>query len=116
MNAGFGPIKSLIEHAMALDTAENIHLYWITTPGNSHYLGNLCRSWDHALDNFSYTTLEAIAEGSIESLLPNIIADLDDVATLDFYVCMPAPLLDAVETYLTDNGVLPKQLRLEQVR
>ena len=116
VNAGFGPIKSLIEHAMALDTAENIHLYWITTPGNSHYLGNLCRSWDHALDNFSYTALEATAEDSVESLLPNIIADLDDVATLDFYVCMPAPLLDAVETYLTDNGVLPKQLRLEQVR
>ena len=116
VNAGFGPIKSLIEHAMALDTAENIHLYWITTPGSSHYLGNLCRSWDHALDNFSYTALEATAENGVESLLPNIIADLDEVATLDFYVCMPAPLLDPVETYLTDNGVLPKQLRREQVR
>ena len=116
VNAGFGPVKSLIEHAMALDTAENIHLYWIATPGNSHYLGNLCRSWDDALDNFSYTALEATAEDGVESLLPNIIADLDDVATLDFYVCMPAPLLDAVEPYLTDNGVLPKHLRLEQVR
>jgi len=116
VNAGFGPVKSLIEHAMALDTAENIHLYWITTPGNSHYLGNLCRSWDDALDNFSYTSLEATAENSVESLLPNIIADLGDVAMLDFYICMPAPLLDAVEAYLTDNGVLPKQLRLEQVR
>jgi len=29
---------------------------------------------------------------------------------------MPAPLLNAVETYLTDNGVKAKQLRLEQVR
>ena len=116
VNAGFGPIKSLIEHAMALDTAENIHLYWITTPGSCHYLGNLCRAWDDALDNFSYTALQATTEDSVEPLLPNIIADLDDIAALDFYVCMPAPLLDAVETFLTDNGVLPKQLRLEQVR
>jgi len=116
VNTGFGPIKSLIEHAMALDTAENIHLYWITTPGNSHYLGNLCRSWDHALDNFSYTTLEATEDDSVEALLPTIMADLEDVAVLDFYVCMPAPLLNAVETYLTDNGVKAKQLRLEQVR
>ncbi|MEN8204811.1 MAG: 2Fe-2S iron-sulfur cluster-binding protein [Pseudomonadota bacterium] len=116
VNAGFGPIKSLIEHAMALDTAEDIYLYWITTPGNSHYLGNLSRAWDDALDNFSYMALESTEEGSVESLLPEIIADLDDVAELDFYACMPAPLLDPVETYLTDNGVLPKQLRLEQVR
>jgi len=116
VNAGFGPVKSLIEHAMALDTAENIHLYWITTAANSHYLGNLCRAWDDALDNFSYTALKATEEGGIESLLAKIIADLDDVAALDFYACLPAPLLDAVETYLTDNGVLPKQLRLEQVR
>ena len=55
VNSGFGAVKSLIEHAMALDTAENIYLYWITTPGNSHYLGNLCRSWDDALDNFRFT-------------------------------------------------------------
>ena len=26
---GFAPIKSLIEHAMALDAAETLHLYWI---------------------------------------------------------------------------------------
>ena len=116
VNAGFGPVKSLIEHAMALDTAENIHLYWITTPGNSHYRGNLCRSWDDALDNFNYTALQATEEDSVESLLPKIIADLDNVAALDFYACMPAPLLEAVETYLTDNGILPKQLRLEHVR
>ena len=63
VNAGFGPVKSLIEHAMALDTAENIHLIWITTAGNSHYLGNLCRSWDDALDNFDFTALEATASG-----------------------------------------------------
>ena len=116
VNAGFGPVKSLIEHAMALDTAENIHLYWITTQGNSHYRGNLCRSWDDALDNFSYTALKATDEDSVESLLPRIIADLDDATELDFYACMPAPLLEPAETYLTNNGVLPKQLRLECVR
>ena len=115
-NTGFGPVKSLIEHAMALDVAENIYLYWITTPGNSHYLGNLCRSWSDALDNFHYSSLEATEEDSVASLLPKIIADLGDVAVLDFYACMPEPLLETVETFLTENGVLPKQLRLEPIR
>jgi CDP-4-dehydro-6-deoxyglucose reductase len=102
-NAGFGPIKSLIEHAMALDIAERISLYWISTPENSHYLGNLCRSWDDALDNFSYTAMQAIN-------------DLGDVASLDFYVCLPAPLLESAETLLLESGVPASQLRLEPVR
>jgi len=116
VNSGFGPVKSLIEHAMALDTAEYIHLYWITTPGNSHYLGNLCRSWDDALDNFSYSALQAADDSRIEALLARILADLDHAAELDFYACVPAPLLEVVEEYLTSHGVARAQLRLEPVR
>ncbi|MCK5481847.1 MAG: 2Fe-2S iron-sulfur cluster binding domain-containing protein [Gammaproteobacteria bacterium] len=115
-NAGFGPIKSLIEHAMALDTAEKISLYWITTPGNSHYLGNLCRSWDDALENFSYTAMEATETRSVEQLLPEIINDLGDTARLDYYACLPAPLLDTTETFLLDSGIPASQLRMEPVR
>lgn len=115
-NAGFGPVKSLIEHAMALDIAERISLYWISTPENSHYLGNLCRSWDDALDNFSYTAMQATEGRSVEQLLPDIINDLGDVASLDFYVCLPAPLLESAETLLLDSGVPASQLRLEPVR
>jgi CDP-4-dehydro-6-deoxyglucose reductase len=116
VNSGFGAVKSLIEHAMALDTAEKIYLYWITTPGNSHYLGNLCRSWDDALDNFRFTALEATDNSRIEALLPGILADLQDAAELDFYACMPAPLLESVENYLTGQGIPQGQLRLEPLR
>jgi len=114
-NSGFGPVKSLIEHAMALDIAETIKLFWITTPGNNHYLGNLCRSWDDALDNFSYTPLDATIEKPFETLLPAIIGQLDDVQGLDFYACLPAPPLDTLETFLLQNGVPSQQLRLEAV-
>lgn len=116
VNAGFGPIKSLIEHAMALDIAEDIHLYWITTAGNSHYLGNLCRSWDDALDNFHYTALATDDRTPVEGLLPGIAGDFDSLASNDFYVCAPGPLLDAMETYLHGAGLPRTQLRLEPVR
>ena len=39
---GFASIKGLIEHAMALDVAEKIFLFWIADSGDSHYLNNLC--------------------------------------------------------------------------
>ena len=113
VDTGFGPVKSLIEHAMALDTAENIYLYRISTAGNSLYLGNLCRSWVDALDNFRCTTFEATASNPVESLLPRIIADLEDVGELDFYACVPEELLEPVESYLKGHGVTAAQLRLE---
>ena len=116
VDAGFGPIKSLIEHAMALDIAEHLFLYWITTPGNSHYLGNLCRSWDDALDNFHYRSLQATAARPVAELLQEVITDLDFVEKLDFYVCAPGPLLDTAESLLTDNGADAGHLRLEPVR
>ncbi|MGB5718407.1 MAG: 2Fe-2S iron-sulfur cluster-binding protein [Gammaproteobacteria bacterium] len=116
VDTGFGPVKSLIEHAMALDSAVNIYLYRIATAGNSLYLGNLCRSWVDALDNFRCSTFEATASNSVESLLPRIMADLDDVGELDFYACVPAELLDPVESYLTGHGVTAAQLRLESLR
>jgi CDP-4-dehydro-6-deoxyglucose reductase len=116
VNAGFGPIKSLIEHAMALDIAENLYLYWITTPENSHYLGNLCRSWDDALDNFRYKALKATDSRPVAEVLPEIIADLDAVQEFDFYVCTPGPLLESVASFLTDNGVNASRLRLEPIR
>lgn len=116
VNTGFGPVKSLIEHAMALDIAEQLHLFWITTPGNRHYEGNLCRSWDDALDNFHYRALAATDKITVEQLLAAVIGDLDDIAGLDFYACMPAPLLDPLREKLLHQGVLPGQVRLEYIR
>ncbi len=103
-NAGFGPIKSLVEHAMSLDSAETIDLFWITTPGHSHYLGNLCRSWDDALDNFSYTAMEVTESRSVEQLLPDIIDRLGDATNLDYYVCLP-------ESLLHGSGIIPARVR-----
>jgi CDP-4-dehydro-6-deoxyglucose reductase len=115
-NAGFGPVKSLIEHAMALDIAEHIHVYWIVTAGNSHYLGNLCRSWADALDNFHYTALATDAETGVEGLLPNILGDIDDLKAYDCYACVPGPLLETIETSLRGYGLTGKQLHMEPIR
>ena len=115
-DVGFAPIKSLIEHALALDIAEDIHLYWITTPGNHHYLGNLCRSWDDALDNFHYTALEATADTSVADLLPTITDSLSEPQSLDYYACMPASLLAQMESFLVDYGIPAQQVKTEPVR
>ena len=52
---GFAPVKSLIEHALAVDAAEAISLYWLATRPDGHFLAKQCRAWDEALDQFDYS-------------------------------------------------------------
>ncbi len=115
-DAGFAPVKSLIEHAMALDIAEDIYLYWITTPGNRHYLGNLCRSWADALDNFHYKALESGSSENVADLLPGIIDSLEETDSLDYYACMPEQFLAQTENYLVSRAIPERQIKMEPIR
>jgi len=53
-DTGFGPIKSLIEHAMASEQVEAFALHWLATREDGHYLDNQCRAWAAAYDHFTY--------------------------------------------------------------
>jgi len=60
MDTGFAPIKSLAEHAITLAHAEHVHLYWLTSGNQEHYMRNQCRAWADAFDSLEYfeTTLQ----------------------------------------------------------
>ena len=60
--AGFATIKSIAEHAIAMDVAESIYMFRWGMEQGKPYLHNLCRAWDDALDNFHYRP--AISEDS----------------------------------------------------
>jgi len=110
---GFAPIKSLIEHAMALDAAETLQLYWIAT-GAGHYLDNLCRSWSDALDNFRYSPLAADGalpeEAVMQGVLRQLAQDHPRLDDYDVYVAGPGPFATAAEFLLLDHGLPRAQL------
>lgn len=118
LETGFAPVKSLIEHAMALDTAESLHLYWLAR-GNGHYLDNLCRSWSDALDNFRYTPLTAddtLADDAIvQRVLGQVLQDHPRLGDHDIYVAGPEPLVNAIECGLLEGGLPPAQLSVSTV-
>jgi CDP-4-dehydro-6-deoxyglucose reductase len=105
---GFAPIKSLIEHAMALDAAETLRLYWIAA-GAGHYLDNLCRAWSDALDNFRYSPVAADGampeEAVMQGVLQQILRDHPRLGDYDIYVAGPRPLATAAEFLLLDQGL-----------
>jgi len=116
-DTGFAPIKSLIEHAMALDVAESLHLYWLATEGQSHYLSNLCRSWSDALDNFHFTPMElpstdAENAGLFKAELLRVAHDHPGLRDCDVYVAGAPALLDAARELLLAQGLPPEQLVL----
>ncbi|HJX18354.1 MAG TPA: 2Fe-2S iron-sulfur cluster-binding protein [Acidiferrobacterales bacterium] len=116
-DTGFAPIKSLIEHAMALDVAESLHLYWLATEGRGHYLSNLCRSWSDALDNFHFTPLElpesaASDSEHLKAELMHIVHDHVPLSDCDVYVAGSPALLTAVQELLPAKGLPVEQLVL----
>jgi CDP-4-dehydro-6-deoxyglucose reductase len=105
-DTGFAPVKSLIEHAMALDASESLQLYWVAGGEGGHYLDNLCRSWNDALDNFRYVPLKA------ESDLGPLLEEHPRLPECDVYVAGPAQAVHAAEFALLEHGVPRAQLRL----
>ena len=100
----FAPIKSLIQHAMSLEMAEQMDLCWIAAD-LPHYQDNLCRAWADALDNFSYRPLTAV-EGA-EANVAAIMADYADLKRYDLYAAGPADFLDKLRAAALARGLDP---------
>jgi CDP-4-dehydro-6-deoxyglucose reductase len=58
LDAGLGPILSLVEQAIAVGRAGRIDLFRVDDCERGSYLDNLCRSWRDGLDNFDFHCLD----------------------------------------------------------
>lgn len=117
-DAGFAPIKSLVENAMAVDLAEHMHLFWIAEGRSGHYFHNLCRSWADALDNFTYTPIAVPGHGrgDVEHALYGIVEHYAELSRCDVYMAAPAPVLEIAGPFLVARGLPRVQLRAEPLR
>lgn len=115
-DTGFAPIKSLVEHAMSLDKAEAIHLYWIGSDADSIYMPNMGRAWEDALDNFTFSSivtgydLRAVSgkrEANLRAMLEKLIEECPDLQAGDVYLAGPESAVSIAENFFLDLG-LPK--------
>ncbi|MDD5295389.1 MAG: 2Fe-2S iron-sulfur cluster-binding protein [Rhodocyclaceae bacterium] len=110
-DTGFAPVKSLIEHALAVEAAESIALYWTATRADGHYLENHCRAWADVLDDFSYHPLTAPDESAAGTeAARTAISDLADVAERDVYIAGPEAFVQSARAALLATGLLDSQL------
>ena len=114
-DTGFGPVKSLIEHALALDASPSITLMWLATRGDGHFLANQCRAWSEALDPFEFSLLSDLdpAAGA-RRVAEALRADVFDI-DCDFYLAGPPRFVDTLHAELRQAGVPGNQLFAEVV-
>jgi len=116
-HTGFAPIRSLIEHAMALEVAESMQLIWITADKRDRYLDNLCRSWNDALDDFYYVPVDFETSDittEINHFIISVLSHLpNNIDNYDFYISGNQLLVDSCNTTLLENGLPATQLTLD---
>ena len=116
-HTGFAPIRSLIEHAMALEVAGSIHFIWMTESNKERYLDNLCRSWTDAFDNFHYYGInEAVSSKNFETLkqaIEQLKIKSAHMCNYDFYIAGNERFLCAGKEILMAQGLPEEQLSLD---
>jgi len=111
-DTGFAPMRSLVEHALALDTVAAMSLYWAATRPGGQYLANQCRAWADALDDFRYLAFDAIdATAAGAAVAGALAADLADPEERDIYVAGPEAFVQAAVAGLQAAGVAGARIR-----
>lgn len=113
-DTAFGPVKSLIEHALALDGAPSISLFWLSTRSDGHFHSNQCRAWSEALDIFEFELFshEDPVQGAGE-IARAMRADLFEI-DCDFYLAGPQGFVSTLTDELRHAGIPSSQI-LSQV-
>lgn len=107
---GIAPVKSLIEHAVSIDTIESFHLYWAVSAPEGQYQAKWCRAMKESLDNFAYTPL---IDAGAAGVLAVIAADRPDTGAGRFYVAGPATEVQAVADGLQRLAVGADRIAVE---
>jgi len=109
-DTGFGPIKSLVEHAIAMDAFESLALYWLATRSDGHYLANQCRAWASSLDHFVYRASADPSQASgAKAIATGLLADCADLSDCAIHAAGPERFLQTLVAALTGGGVAPAQ-------
>lgn len=112
VDLGFAPLKSLIEHAIALEMEQVIQLYWVVTEQGSHYRENYCRQWEYALDTFIYKPLvmdcsNGLDQG-VDAIVNEIIASSPIETEIDLYLSGNQESLQVLKQTFIEKGT-PQQ-------
>jgi CDP-4-dehydro-6-deoxyglucose reductase len=122
-DTGIAPIKSLIEHCIALEYTQPMHLYWLLDNRDGNYLSNYVRSLEDALDNFLFTPvfLNALVDRPgkdqerLQQAAEKIVSDYPDLEAYDLYMNGPAKAYAALTDRLIEHRLPQNRLFIDKL-
>ncbi len=111
---GYAPLKSLLEHSMARESAEDMILVWGASTVDGHYMSNLCRAWDDALENFHYLPV-SVADAKTEDeavtqVVESLLKSFPKARLLDLYLAGPESYIAPARDKLLAAGFSASKL------
>jgi CDP-4-dehydro-6-deoxyglucose reductase len=100
---GFAPIKALVEHAIHLQSARPMTLYWGGRRPHDLYMASLCEQWAASVPNFTYVPVisDALPEdgwsGRTGFVHRAVIADFPDMSAHQVYACGSPIVIDSAQ-------------------
>ncbi|MBI3561044.1 MAG: 2Fe-2S iron-sulfur cluster binding domain-containing protein [Gammaproteobacteria bacterium] len=103
---GFAPIKGLIEHAVTLDAAQSLHLYWVASHKDKIYLENQCRAWSDALETFHYTPMISHGDSNkaASDLVTQLMQDYPSLSNMHYYIAGDSRVINCAQEALVKHG------------
>ena len=89
---------------MAIDESIDMHLYWVAENREDLYLGNLCRSWNDALESFNY---HPVIDKEIKQ---SILDDQINLTDCDVYLAGSESQTKDTKEWLLNTGLPQNQL------
>lgn len=112
---GFGPIKSMLEHAFYIGLRRPMHLYWGARAAADLYQHALVESWVTARPGFRYTPVlsepaPAVPWNGRRGLVHAALRDdHDDLSGYDIYASGPPAMIEAAKPVFAAAGLPDSQ-------
>lgn len=107
---GFGPVKGIIEHAIAEQSSRPIYLYWGARTEEGLYLDELARSWE-GQGNIHYRPVLSRAgeewQGRRGYVQEAVLADFENLEEYELYACGHPDMVYAAKDALVSKGINP---------
>jgi len=116
-DTGFAPVKSLVEHALSLNSDWEIKLNWFADNQTGHYMNNLMRAWDDAFDNFHYHAISMNTENDDidRNTLMNVFDGQSEIHNNDVYAAGPLKFVTVMKELLAQYNVPQSQQKLQSI-
>lgn len=111
---GFGPIKGIIEHAIAEGCKRPIYLYWGARTQDGLYCDAMAKQWAADNDNIHYRPVLSRPtdgdnwDGRTGHVQDAVQADFDDLNGFELYACGHPDMVYTAKDSLTAKGMDPE--------